>query len=236
MPAKNIVLVTGASSGIGAAISKKFSSQNYQVILSSRSKDKLINLNKELSNLGYKSHVIPCDVTKEDDIKNLYKESSKIGFVNCIINNAGFGKFSKIEDVSTTEWDQQINTNLKGSFLVVREFVKDMIDKKDGKIVFINSVAGKYGYPYSAAYVSSKFGLKGLADSLRNELRDYNIKVISIHLGAIDTNFWDNVNVDFPKEEMLSSSSIADVIFNAVDAPDNVTLEEIVVRRTKGDF
>ena len=155
MPAKNIVLVTGASSGIGAAISKKFSSQNYQVILSSRSKNKLVDLNKELSNLGYESYVIPCDVTKEDDIKNLYKESSKIGFVNCIINNAGFGKFSKIEDVSTTEWDQQINTNLKGSCLVVREFVKDMIDKKDGKIVFINSVAGKYGYPFSAAYVSS---------------------------------------------------------------------------------
>ena len=236
MPAKNIVLVTGASSGIGAAISKKFSSQNYQVILSSRSKNKLVDLNKELSNLGYESYVIPCDVTKEDDIKNLYKESSKIGFVNCIINNAGFGKFSKIEDVSTTEWDQQINTNLKGSCLVVREFVKDMIDKKDGKIVFINSVAGKYGYPFSAAYVSSKFGLKGLADSLRNELRDYNIKIISIHPGAIDTNFWNNVNVDFPREEMLSSSDIADTVFHAVEAPNSVVLEEVIIRRTAGDF
>ena len=236
MPAKDIVLVTGASSGIGEAISRKFSSENYQVILSSRSKDKLIKLNKEILDLGYKSHLIPCDVSKEDDVKNLYKESLKIGFVNCIINNAGFGKFSKIEDVSTTEWDQQINTNLKGSFLVVREFVKDMIDKKDGKIVFINSVAGKYGYPFSAAYVSSKFGLKGLADSLRNELRVYNIKVISIHPGAIDTNFWDNINVDFPREEMLSSSDIADTVFHAVEAPNSVVLEEVIIRRTAGDF
>ena len=86
MPAKNIVLVTGASSGIGAAISRKFSSENYQVILSSRSKDKLIKLNKEISDLGYKSHIIPCDVSKEGEVKNLYKESLKIGFVDCIIN------------------------------------------------------------------------------------------------------------------------------------------------------
>jgi len=236
MPTSNIVLITGASSGIGKAISKKFSSENYQVILSSRSKDKLIALNQELSDLGYTSHVIPCDITKEEDVKNLYKASSKIGFVNCVINNAGFGKFSKIQDASTKDWDQQLNTNLKGSFLITREFVKDMINQKEGKILFINSVAGKYGYPFSAAYVSSKFGLKGLADSLRNELRDYNIKVISIHPGAIDTNFWDNINTDFPREEMLSSSDIADMAFYAIEAPDSVVLEEVLIRRTKGDF
>ena len=236
MPAKDIVLVTGASSGIGEAISRKFSSENYQVILSSRSKDKLIKLNKEILDLGYKSHLIPCDVSKEDDVKNLYKESLKIGFVNCIINNAGVGKFSKIEDVSTEEWDQQINTNLRGSFLVVREFIKDMKARKEGKILFINSIAGKHGYPFSAAYVSSKFGLKGLADSLRNELRDYNIKVISIHPGAIDTNFWESGNVDFPRDQMLSPFDIANSVFHAVEAPNSVVLEEIVIRRTAGDF
>ena len=111
-----------------------------------------------------------------------------------------------------------------------------MINQKEGKILFINSVAGKYGYPFSAAYVSSKFGLKGLADSLRNELRDYNIKVISIHPGAIDTNFWDNINADFKREDMLSSSDIADMAFYAIEAPDSVVLEEVVIRRTKGDF
>ena len=236
MSNKKIVLVTGASSGIGAAISRKFSSQNYQVILSSRSKDKLNRLNKELSEFGYKSHVIPCDIRIEEDVKNLHKKCSKIGFVNCVINNAGFGRFSKIENVSTEEWDEQINTNLRGSFLVTREFVRDMINRKKGKILFINSVAGKYGYPFSAAYVSSKFALKGLADSLRNELREYNIKVISIHPGAIDTNFWNNTGVDFPREEMLSSSDIADTVFHAVEAPNSSVLEEVVIRRTAGDF
>ena len=113
----------------------------------------------------------------------------------------------------------------------------DIQDRNNnGKIVFVNSVAGKFGYKYSSAYVASKYGLRGLSESLRNELREHNIKVISIPPGAINTNFWKDINVDFPKEEMLSSLNIAEIIFNAVDAPENVTLEEIVVRRTKGDF
>ena len=236
MSVKNIALVTGASSGIGEAISRKLSSENYHVILSSRSADKLNHLNKELMGLGYKTYIIPCDVTNEKDVENLYKESSKIGFVNCVLNNAGFGKFSKISDVSNSDWNQQLDTNLKGPFLIVKQFVKDMINNKQGKILFVNSVAGKYGYPFSAAYVASKFGLKGLADSLRNELREYNIKVISIHPGAIDTNFWDNIKADFPREEMLCAKDVADTIFHALKAPRSVVLEEVVVRRTAGDF
>ena len=236
MLAKNIVLITGASSGIGAAISKKLSSENYQVILSSRSANKLNDLNEELKSFGYKTFAIPCDVSIAEDVEKLYRECSKIGFVNCIINNAGVGKFSAVTDVTDLDWNQQLDTNLKGPFLITRQFVKDMIDKKEGKILFINSVAGKYGYPFSAAYVASKFGLKGLADSLRNELRKHNIKVISIHPGAIDTNFWDNVKADFPRREMLSAEDIASSVVHAVNAPNSVVLEEVVIRRTAGDF
>ena len=236
MSAKNIALITGASSGIGAAISKKLSSQNYQVILSARSVNKLNDLNEELKSLGYKTFAIPCDVSIAEDVKKLYRECSKIGFVNCIINNAGLGKFSDITDVTDLDWNKQLDTNLKGPFLITRQFVKDMIDKKEGKILFINSVAGKYGYPFSAAYVASKFGLKGLADSLRNELRKHNIKVISIHPGAINTNFWDNVKADFPRREMLSAEDIASSVVHAVNAPNSVVLEEVVIRRTAGDF
>ena len=236
MPKNRLVLVTGASSGIGASISKKFCIEKYQVILSSRSKEKLASVYKELLDLGFNPHVIPCDVTSENEVKKLYQESSKIGFVDCVINNAGLGKFSKIQDVTTSDWDQQINTNLKGSFLISREFVRDMIKNKEGKIIFINSVAGKFGYPYSSAYVASKFGLKGLADSMRNELREFNIKVISIHPGAIDTQFWDKSEVDFPRSDMLCSKDIADTVFHAANAPHSTVLEEVVVRRTAGDF
>jgi len=238
MRSKNLLLVTGASSGIGREISRKLCKEGHEVILTSRSKEKLNSLHNELRKLGYKSHVIPCDVRVENEVNHLYEKSSKLGFVDCVINNAGIGKFSSINKMSIKDWDEQINTNLRSSFLTTRLFVKKMIEKKEGKFVFINSVAGKYGHSFSSstAYVASKCGLKGFADSLRTELREHNIKVISIHPGAINTNFWDNIKGDFPKDQMLTSECIATFVLQAIISPDNAVVEEMVIRRTAGDM
>ena len=235
---KDLVLVTGASSGIGKEISKKLCSEGYEVIISSRSKKKLDILNEELKKLGYGSYVIPCDVRNEKEVEKLYKESTKIGFVKCVINNAGLGKFASIDEMSIEDWDNQINTNLRSSFLITRLFVTRMKDQKEGKIIFINSVAGKYGHSFShsTGYIASKYGLKGFADTLRTELREYNIKVVSIYPGAIDTNFWDSINVDFPRDEMLSCSDLAETIYHTITAPNSSVIEDVVVRRTAGDF
>ena len=235
---KKLVLVTGASSGIGKEISKKLCSEGYEIILSSRSKKKLDILSEELKELGYKNHVIPCDIRNEKEVEKLYKESTKIGFVNCVINNAGIGRFSSIDKMSLKDWDDQINTNLRSSFLITRLFVIPMKTAKEGKIIFINSVAGKYGHSFSnsIAYISSKYGLKGFADTLRTELREYNIKVVSVYPGAIDTNFWNSINVDFPRDEMLSCSDLAETIFHTIVAPNSSVIEDVVVRRTAGDF
>ncbi len=119
---------------------------------------------------------------------------------------------------------------------MTRYIVPQMIKNKTGKIVFINSIAGINAYPYSSAYVASKFGLRGFSSSLREELREHNIKVISIHPGAVNTPFWNNVKADFPREQMLSSIDVASSIVNAVMAPNNVVQEEIVIRRTGGDL
>ena len=134
--------------------------------------------------------------------------------------------------ISSDEWDNQMNTNLRGAFLMTRYITESMINRKTGKLVFINSVAGITPYPYSSAYVASKFGLRGFTSSLREELREHNIKVISVHPGAIDTPFWNNVNVDFPKDEMMSSDDVAESIVHAILAPNNVVQEEVVIRRS----
>ena len=149
MTSKKIVLITGASSGIGRELSRKLCSEGYEIILSSRSKKNLDTLNSELEQSGYKSHVIPCDVRIEKEVENLYRASNKIGFVDCVINNAGIGRFSSIDKMSIEDWDNQINTNLRSSFLVTRLFVNRMKEEKKGKFIFINSVAGKYGHSFS---------------------------------------------------------------------------------------
>ena len=234
----NIILITGASSGIGRGIARTLCHNGYKLILTSRSIEKLNQLKDELSDFSEKIHLIACDLTNSDDIENLYKKTLEIGFVEYIISNAGLGRFESIDKMSIDDWDIQINTNLRPSFLLARLFVSQMKKNKRGHLVFINSVAGKYGHSFSnsTGYVSSKYALKGFADSLRTELRDYNVKVSSVYPGAIDTEFWDAINVDFARYEMLSIDDLSQTILHVIEAPNSSVIEDVVVRRTAGDF
>ena len=234
----NIILITGASSGIGRGIARTLCHNGYKLILTSRSIEKLNQLKDELSDFSEKIHLIVCDMTNSDDIEDLYKKTLEIGFVEYIISNAGLGRFESIDKMSIDDWDIQINTNLRPSFLLARLFVSQMKKNKRGHLVFINSVAGKYGHSFSnsTAYVSSKYALKGFADSLRTELREHNVKVSSIYPGAIDTEFWDAINVDFPRDEMLSIDDLSETILHVIEAPNSSVIEDVVVRRTAGDF
>ncbi|MBT5077424.1 MAG: SDR family oxidoreductase [Candidatus Marinimicrobia bacterium] len=233
---EKIALITGASSGIGAALSRNLCEKGYRCILAARSSDKLEKLAQSLRNDGFNCSVVIVDVSSESSVDALFEASAKIGHVSLVINNAGLGIFSKIEESSVDDWDAQINVNLRGAFLVSRKFIPSMQSQKSGILVFMNSVAGNFGYPYSAAYVASKFGLRGLSDSLRNELRKDSIKVISVHPGAINTSFWDDINVDFPREEMLAPEAIASSVVHAIDAPDATVIENLTIRRVGGDF
>ena len=230
-----IALVTGASTGLGESISIKLALKGFKVVLASRNEKKLNCLKNVISEKGGNSQVIITDVSNEEDVKKLYS-TIDVDKIDVVVNNAGLGVFNKIQDISIDEWDNQLNTNLRGSFLITKHVSRSMIKRKAGKLVFINSVAGINAYPYSSAYVASKFGLRGFTSSLREELREHNIKVISVHPGAIDTPFWNNVNVDFPKTEMLKSDDVADTIIHAILSPNNLVQEEIVIRRTAGDF
>ena len=230
-----IAIITGASTGIGKHISIKLANNNFHVILISRNEKKLKLVKEHIKKIGNDCSIICADVCNESSIKKINSEIANKK-VDVLVNNAGVGIFNKITDTSISDWDKQINTNLRGSFLMTKMVVDKMIENKSGKIVFINSVAGLNPYPFSAAYVASKYGLRGFSSSLREELREHNIKVISIHPGAIDTPFWDNVKADFPRNEMLSSQDVATSVVDAVLAKNNVVHEEIIIRRTAGDF
>ena len=229
-------VITGASSGVGKSLAIQLSDAGYKVVLAARSENKLNAIAEEIQTKGGNCLVVPTDVSQPEQINNLKIEALEYGDVFVVINNAGLGKFCKIEDVTLEDWNRQLDVNLRASFLVSQAFIPGMKQREKGMLVFMNSVAGKKGYPYSAAYVASKFGMRGLADSMREELRENNIKVISIHPGAVDTPFWDKTGVNFPREEMLDTSTLAQSIMHAIQSPGNFTVEELVVRRTAGDF
>ncbi len=214
----------------------KLAETRCHVILAARSVEKLYKTAEKINTAGGNATVIHTDVSDPVSIDNLIKKTSDIGFVNIIVNNAGLGVFNRIENSRLEDWDSQMAVNLRGAYLVSKGYIPQMQQNKTGTIVFINSTAGIKGYPYSTAYVASKFGLRGFSMSLREELRDYNIKVVSVHPGAVDTPFWDDIKADFPREEMMSAEEIAHTVVHTIRQNQIATVEEIVLRRTAGDF
>ncbi len=119
---------------------------------------------------------------------------------------------------------------------MTKMIVDNFKSKKNGAIVFINSVAGLHPYKNSTAYVASKYGLRGFSSSLREELREYNIKIISVYPGAIDTHLWDSMPMDDLRSEMMSVDDVSGIIINSIDSPNNCVVEDITIRRIAGDF
>ena len=138
-----VAVVTGASSGLGRSIAIRLAKENFHLVLASRNEEKLRSLQVEISNDGGNSTVIPTDVSSETSVDNLVVKAEEIGSVSVVINNSGLGLFSNISEHSIEDFDRQINVNLRGSFLVSRGFIPGMKNKQTGKLVFINSVAGK---------------------------------------------------------------------------------------------
>ena len=231
-----VAIITGASTGIGKYMSIELSKKEYTVILISRDKNKLQPVKNIIDKSGSKCIILESDVSKKSSIENLFKKIKSYKSIDILINNAGLGIFNKIENTTYSDWDIQMDTNLKGSFMMTKNIVPIMKNNNNGKIVFINSIAGLKAYPYSSAYVATKYGLRGFTSSIREELREHNIKVISVHPGAIDTPFWDDIKGDFPRDKMLLSEDVAKSIIDAILSPNNMVQEEIVIRATSGDI
>ena len=234
MSTKPTAIVTGSSSGIGQKLAIDLSDQ-YFVYLISRNKVRLDETSKLIEKKGNQSQIVAADISKESEV-NAINSILDLSKIKLLVNNAGLFKTSLLQNTSVKDWDEQINVNLRGSFLMSRSVVPNMIENKSGKIVFINSTAGKYPFKSSSAYCASKFGLRGFASALREELREHNIKVISIFPGAVSTPIWDGSGLDLPKLQMMSIDNVSEVIFNAINAPGNCTIEEVDINRVQGNF
>ena len=232
---KPIAIITGASTGIGRSLSIKLSNQ-YFIYLISRNKENL-NKTKELINIQNNDcKIIVSDISKNESINDIYSQIEHKEKIELLINNAGIGIFKNITDTSIKDWNNTLNTNLRGSFLMTKMIIDNLKNKKDGKIVFISSVAGLQPYKNSTAYVASKYGLRGFAAALREELREFNIKVITVFPGAVNTPIWDDKGMDELRENMIKTDDLTETIIHAINARNNCVTEEITIRRTSGDF
>lgn len=200
---KKIILITGASRGIGRDIAKTLAKNSNNMVIANynKSEKEAIELKENLKNDGINIEIIKADVSKRNEAKEMVQEVlNKYGKIDVLINNAGISQYKLFNDITDEEWDNIINTNLKSAFMVTQEAVRNMINNKEGCIINISSIWGVAGASMEVAYSTSKAGLIGLTKSLAKELGPSNIRVNAIAPGIINTG----MNNRFSKDELQS--------------------------------
>ncbi|WP_109438445.1 MULTISPECIES: SDR family oxidoreductase [Aquimarina] len=182
------VLITGGNSGIGKATAKLLKEKGAKVIISGRNEATLQETANEL-NIDY----IKADVTSETEVKQMVEAAKdKMDGLNVLVNNAGYGYISKLVDIEADKFTDQFKTNILGAALCAKESAKHFVTKEYGNIINIGSTSSLKGSPTASPYVATKFALRGMTESWRNELRPHNIRVMQVNPSEVMTSFADN--------------------------------------------
>ncbi|HEY9486048.1 MAG TPA: SDR family oxidoreductase, partial [Nitrososphaeraceae archaeon] len=202
MEKQNIAVVTGSSTGIGFETSLLLARNGFYTYATMRETHKSNNIEKIAKNENLPLKVLSMDVDNTDSVRNaihrIFDEKEK---VDILVNNAGYGLFGALEDMSIDEIKRQFETNLFGAIRTIKEVLPSMRKQNNGIIINVTSIAGVVGIPAECAYVSSKFALEGLSESISYELQPFGIKVILVEPGVINTNFIPNIKFPNPSEE-----------------------------------
>lgn len=237
------ILITGAGKGIGRAIALAFAEAGARtsgfdpvLILCSRSRGDLDTLARECQALGARTDTIACDLGEIDGVKMLVNYVlERHHTIDCLVNNAGVGRFGPLESMTEEDFDYTISTNLKGTFFLTQAVFPIMKQKRSGHIFFITSVAAEKAFKHSSIYCMSKFGQKGLVETMRLYARECNVRITDVMPGAVFTPMWGEVTDDF-RSLMMMPEDIALPIVQAYLQPGRTTVEEIVLRPTSGDL
>ena len=230
-----VVLITGASSGIGKETAIQFAKLGANVVLVARRKDKLVQVETELKKLNVSTLVCQCDVSKKDQVKEMSKTVlEKFGSVDFLINNAGFAIYGYVSDLTIDEIESQMQTNYFGMIYCTKNFLPSMLKKKSGHIVNVASVAASFGLPGIASYCATKFAMLGFSEGLKHELKNTGVGITVVSPIMVRTDFFDHPSFEkMPKHSTtsLSSKTVAQAILKAVNSP---RLEIIVPSIVRG--
>ena len=235
MPGKlagKVAIVTGASRGIGRAISIALAQENATIVLAARSIRDLQHTTELVTQAGGIAHIVHVELTEEDSIRNLVKVTGeKLGRLDILINNAGITHSAELEQTSTEDWQRCISINARAPFILCREALPLLKKSPGASIVNISSVVGIKGYPLQSAYTASKHALRGMTISLAEELRSSEIRVHLICPGGVDTDMVDRVRPDIAKDELIKPEEIAELVLYLVTHKGNAVLDELRIRR-----
>ena len=212
-----IALVTGSSSGIGFETSLALARNGYHTFATMRNLGKDEKIKQIIEKEDLSIEIVELDVDDEESVNQAIKTiSEKKDRIDVLVNNAGYGMWGTVEDVSLDEFKQQFETNFFSIIRLIQKVAPIMRKQGSGNIVNISSVAGRIGFPVSPAYISSKFALEGLSESLRFELMPFGINVIIIEPGVIKTNFFDSMKLSEKSQQDSTYKEITDKVISGV--------------------
>lgn len=230
-----VVLITGASSGIGKESAIEFAKLGANIILVARRKDKLEQIENELKKFHVLTLICQCDVSKKDQVKEMTQSVfEKFDSIDILVNNAGFAIYGSVSDLSIQDIESQMETNYFGMVYCIKEFLPSMLKKKSGHIVNVASVAASFGLPGIASYCASKFAMLGFSEGLKHELKDTGVGITVVSPIMVRTNFFDHSS--FEKMPKYSPTSLhpKTVAKSIIKAANSSRLEIVVPSVVRG--
>jgi NADP-dependent 3-hydroxy acid dehydrogenase YdfG len=242
--AGKVVIITGASSGLGEAAARLLSAQGATVLLGARRSDRIQSLAHELTTKGGKALAVTTDVTHYDQVKRLVDAAVETyGRVDVIINNAGLMPSSPIERLKIDDWDRMIDVNIKGVLYGIAAALPHMKQQKSGHIINVSSVAGHKVRAGGAVYAATKHAVRALSEGLRQEVKPYNIRTTVISPGLVETELPNSATEPDIAENMrkvyeiaIPAESFAQAVAYAMSQPEDVDVNEILFRPTRQEF
>ncbi len=218
-----VVLITGASSGIGEQAAIEFAKRGAHLILVARRQDKLQQVQTRINSTAASTLICPCDISKKDQVEEMSKTVlKKFDSVDILVNNAGFAIYGPVTDLTIADIESQMNTNYFGMIYCIKNFLPSMIRKNSGHIVNVASVAASFGLPNIAPYCASKFAMLGFSEGLKHELTNTKVRVTVVSPIMVRTNFFDHPSFDKMPQfspTALDPKTVAKAILQAANSP-----------------
>ncbi|MCZ2259898.1 SDR family oxidoreductase [Sporosarcina sp. G11-34] len=226
---KKIAVITGAGSGLGASLAKKYAEDGYHVCLLGRTEAKLERTTRDLSTEDHS--IFTVDVSSKREVSQVFdKIKENLGTVDVLVNNAGVGVFDLAENLSEEAVHQMIDINLKGTIFCTQEVLADMKEKNSGSILNIVSTAGLAGKKTETVYCASKYGMRGFHESLLVELEETDIHVFGAYMGGMKTEFWDGIFDVSQATGLMEPEDVADIIFHNAKIRKNLNVDQVVIK------
>jgi len=220
-----VIVIVGATGGIGTALTKKLADQQTKLVLASQNRDRLLNLSSQLPDSDHL--VVPTDITDPVQVQTLMDRAiAEFGRIDVLVNTAGVGILKQFNKLEPQDLNKMLDINLKGSFYTSQAAANAMKDQKSGHICNVIGILGKHSMAMASAYCASKFGMVGFSKCMAEEVKRYGIKFTLFYFGGIDSAFWDQAGLKVDRSKMLTTETAAKAILYALNSdPQTVPME-----------